>query len=234
MQAIANVLATAIDRARTEDARRRSEGHFRSLIENASDIVTVVGGNGVFRHASPSVARVLGYEPRDLLERSAFEYVHPEDIAAVAEALARAIQRPASPQKAQFRFRAPDGSWRVLDAVGQARVRRPVGRPTSSSTRAAFTERRRQKHALNANKARLWAVARDAGSGRGGGEWSGGSRRADRLNGSGLPTVLSFTALRYPSSTALTLRASVSGTNGFCRNATPELSTPWRTMASSV
>src|SRR5256885_1040957 len=120
LQAVANVLATAIDRARTEAALRSSEEHFRSLIENASDIVTVVGENGVFRYASPSVERVLGYGPSDLLERNAFDYVHPEDIALVAEALARAIQRPGSPQAAQFRFRAQDGSWRMLDAVGQA------------------------------------------------------------------------------------------------------------------
>src|SRR2546423_5295801 len=61
LQAIANVLATAIDRAATEQALRHSEEHFRSLIENASDIVTIVGDNGVFRYASPSVERVLRY-----------------------------------------------------------------------------------------------------------------------------------------------------------------------------
>ncbi len=157
LQAIANVLATAIDRARTEDALRRSEEHFRSLIENASDIVTVVGDNGVFRYASPSVARVLGYEPRDLLERNAFDYVHPDDIAAVAEALARAIQRPASPQAAQFRFRAPDGSWRVLEAVGQARVA-PGGSAHVIVNARDVTERRRQERALRANKERLRTV----------------------------------------------------------------------------
>jgi PAS domain S-box-containing protein len=157
LQAIANVLATAIDRARTEDTLRRSEEHFRSLIENASDIVTVVGDNGVFRYASPSVARVLGYEPRDLLERNAFDYVHPDDIAAVAEALARAIQRPASPQAAQFRFRAPDGSWRVLEAVGQARVA-PGGSAHVIVNARDVTERRRQERALRAHKERLRTV----------------------------------------------------------------------------
>src|SRR5437660_60439 len=124
LQAVANVLATAIDRAATEQALRHSEEHFRSLIENASDIVTIVGDNGVFRYASPSVERVLGYGPAELLERSAFDLVHPEDIALVAEALARAIQRPHSPQLAEFRFQHQDGSWRVLEAVGQARVDR--------------------------------------------------------------------------------------------------------------
>src|SRR6266566_3665130 len=124
LQAVANVLATAIDRAHAEEALRRSEEHFRSLIENASDIVTIVGENGVFRYASPSVERVLGYAPRDLLEHNAFDYVHPDDIPVVAEALAGAIHHPGVPQAAQFRFRARDGVWRVLEAVGQERALR--------------------------------------------------------------------------------------------------------------
>src|SRR2546428_611554 len=153
LQAVANVLATAIDRAHAEEALRRSEEHFRSRIENASDIVTIVGENGVFRYASPSVERVLGYAPRDLLERNAFDYVHPEDIAIVAEALAGAIRHPGVPQAAQFRFRAQDGAWRLLEAVGQARVD-PGGSAQLIVNARDVTERRRQERALRENKER--------------------------------------------------------------------------------
>src|SRR5881409_1342778 len=157
LQAVANVLATAIDRGRAEDALRRSEEHFRSLIENASDIVTIVGENGVFRYASPSVHRVLGYEPRELLERNAFDYVHPDDIPAVGETLARAIQNPGSPQAAEFRFRERVGSWRVLEAVGQARVG-PDNRAQLIVNARDVTERLRQERALRENKERLRTV----------------------------------------------------------------------------
>src|SRR5438874_1080974 len=153
LQAVANVLATAINRAHSEEALRRSEEHFRSLIENASDIVTIVGENGVFRYASPSVERVLGYAPGELLERNAFDYVHREDIPVVAEALAGAIRAPGVPQAAQFRFRAQDGSWRVLEAVGQARVG-PGGAAQLIVNARDVTERRRQERALRENKER--------------------------------------------------------------------------------
>ncbi len=162
MQAVANVLATALDRARTEEALRRSEEHFRSLIENASDIVTVVGENGVFQYASPSVGRVLGYAPRDLLERNAFDYVHPDDIAVVADSLARAIQRPGTPQSAQFRFRAQDGSWRLLEAVGQARAEAGGGSARLIVNARDVTERRRQERALRESKERLRTVVSGA------------------------------------------------------------------------
>jgi two-component system, cell cycle sensor histidine kinase and response regulator CckA len=157
LQAIANVLATAIDRGRTEDALRRSEEHFRSLIENASDIVTILGENGVFRYASPSVERVLGYLPLDLLERSAFDYVHADDIPRVGEALARAIQQPTTPQTAQFRFRARDGTWRALEAVGQARVDGSGFAQLIVNARDV-TDRLRQERALRENKERLRTV----------------------------------------------------------------------------
>jgi len=157
LQAVANVLATAIDRGHTEEALRRSEEHFRSLIENASDIVTIVGENGVFRYASPSVERVLGYAPSDLLERNAFDFVHPHDIPIVGEALARAIHNPGSPQAAQFRFRAQDGAWRVLEAVGQARVD-PGGSAQLIVNARDVTERQRQERALRENKERLRTV----------------------------------------------------------------------------
>src|SRR2546426_662418 len=157
LQAVANVLATAIDRTATEEALRRSEEHFRSLIENASDIVTIVGDNGVFRYASPSVERVLGYAPVELLERNAFDLVHREDIALVAEALARAIQRPNVPQSAEFRFRHHDGSWRVLEAVGQARVDHGGSAQLIVNARDV-TQRRRQERALRESKERLRTV----------------------------------------------------------------------------
>src|SRR5439155_1098630 len=101
--------------------------------------------------------RVLGYAPGELLERNAYDYVHREDIPVVAEALAGAIRHPGVPQAAQFRFRAQDGSWRVLEAVGQARVG-PGDAAQLIVNARDVTERRRQERALRENKERLRTV----------------------------------------------------------------------------
>src|SRR3954469_10453778 len=121
VQALGHVLATALERARVEDALRKSEEHFRSLTENASDIVTILGDDGILRYVSPSVERLLGYSTKELLGRNAFEFMHPDDLAPVMEALADAIQRPGSPYTATFRFRHADGSWHILESIGQAK-----------------------------------------------------------------------------------------------------------------
>src|SRR2546430_17119576 len=65
----------------------------------------------------------------------------------------RAIQRPGSPQSAQFRFRAQDGSWRLLDVVGQARAERGGSAHLIVNARDV-TERRRQERGPREKKGR--------------------------------------------------------------------------------
>ena len=55
---------------------RQSEAYFRSLIENASDMVAILNTEGIISYTSPSTERVLGYAPAELNGRNAFELVH--------------------------------------------------------------------------------------------------------------------------------------------------------------
>ena len=58
---------------------KRSEERFRSLLENALDIITVIDADGIIRYASPSVEKVLGYRPERLLGLDAVSLIHPRD-----------------------------------------------------------------------------------------------------------------------------------------------------------
>jgi two-component system, cell cycle sensor histidine kinase and response regulator CckA len=161
VQALAHVLATALERARVEDALRKSEEHFRSLTENASDIVTILGDDGIIRYTSPSVERLLGYSTSELLGRNAFEFIHPDDLAPVMEALADAIQRPGTPQIAEFRFKHADQTWRVLEAIGQAKLDQPDAYSVIVNSRDV-TERVHQEEVLRTSKQRLRTVVAGA------------------------------------------------------------------------
>lgn len=157
VQALAHVLATALERARVEETLRKSEEHFRSLSENASDIVTILGDDGILRYVSPSVQRLLGYQTSELLGRNAFEFMHPDDLTPVMEALADAIERPGTPHSAQFRFKHADGTWRVLESIGQAKQDEPHAYSVIVNSRDV-TERVRQQEILNTSKQRLRTV----------------------------------------------------------------------------
>jgi two-component system, cell cycle sensor histidine kinase and response regulator CckA len=101
------------------DALRNSEEHFRSLIENAQDLITNIGADGVIRFQSPSCLPTMGYTPEQLVNRNAFDFIEPADAPKVIAALARAIGEPTQAVIVEFRFRHADGSWRTLESIGK-------------------------------------------------------------------------------------------------------------------
>jgi PAS domain S-box-containing protein len=97
----------------------RREEQFRSLIENASDLITVINAEGVIRFQSPSVERVLGYRTDDLLNRSAFDFVHPEDAPRARDSLQRALSARPAKRPVEYRFRHRNGTWLILQSIGR-------------------------------------------------------------------------------------------------------------------
>jgi PAS domain S-box-containing protein len=116
---MARSLAAREDSLRKAQAQvRRSEAHFRTLIEHASDVITIVGPDGTIRYDSPSVERVLGYQRLELRRRNIGELIHPDDLPNVQAELERAAQHGQSTAPVEFRVRHQDGSWRVMEARG--------------------------------------------------------------------------------------------------------------------
>ncbi len=107
------------ERRMAEEALRRREEQFRLLIENSSDVATIVDPKGINIYQSPSSERVLGYTPEEVMGTSGFERVHPDDRESVRAALAAALSNPGTTHLAVFRYRHKDGSWRVLEAKGR-------------------------------------------------------------------------------------------------------------------
>src|SRR5260370_15458443 len=78
-----------------EEALRRSERHFRALIEKGRDMIAVLNADGVTVYQSASVERVLGYKPADLEGKHAVDFIHPDDPQPASHALATSLATPA-------------------------------------------------------------------------------------------------------------------------------------------
>src|SRR5262249_36971148 len=115
MAMTALVLGAAIVERRTSGAAlKRSEEHFRALIENATDLIGVLDAEGVIRSISPSVTRVLGYTRDEWVGHLAFEFVHPDDQAAVVAEFERGLRERTPGGPVIFRVRHRNDTWRVL------------------------------------------------------------------------------------------------------------------------
>jgi diguanylate cyclase (GGDEF)-like protein/PAS domain S-box-containing protein len=120
------IIEDVTERKRATEALRRSEQYFRSLIENALDTITILAADGTITFESPSVRRVLGYAPEELVGSSVFDYVHPEDLDRVRDAFSSMGQGTGQNTQVELRFRHRSGGWRVLEAVGRNLLDDPV------------------------------------------------------------------------------------------------------------
>jgi two-component system cell cycle sensor histidine kinase/response regulator CckA len=102
---------------------RRSEEHFRSIIENVSDIIAIIELNGRFRYGSPSVSRVLGYPRAFLTSVAAIDIIHPDDVARASAFLASKIADPAAIQSIELRVRHQEGAWRSFEIVATSLIK---------------------------------------------------------------------------------------------------------------
>jgi PAS domain S-box-containing protein len=107
------------ERQLAEQALQEREEHFRRLIENAHDITCILAADGVMTYLSPSIQRVLGYAPEELVGRNSFDFIHPDDAAGVAAAIQSVVTSADGTGYAEYRFRHADGEWRHLEAVGR-------------------------------------------------------------------------------------------------------------------
>ncbi|MCZ6893912.1 MAG: PAS domain S-box protein [Gammaproteobacteria bacterium] len=146
------------ERKRAEETLKESEDRFRALIENTLDIITLLGPDGTILFESPSIERVLGYKPEELVGRKVFDILHPDDVPQALDALQNSIQTPGRVNEIELRIRHRDGSWRHLQAIGRNLSDNPsVGGIVLNSR--DVTERKQAEEALRESERNFRAIA---------------------------------------------------------------------------
>jgi len=145
---------TEIELKRAQEALGRSEEQFRSLIENALDIVAVISPDGNLVYASPSVLRALGYEPESLVGTSAFDISHPDDTPGFRKALFDASRDRNVVLLQELRFKHANGTWHFFEFEAQLL---PEGREMEGIVMNArdVTRRKHAEETLNAYRDHL-------------------------------------------------------------------------------
>jgi PAS domain S-box-containing protein len=92
----------------TEQKAQMNEIRFRSLIEKGTDIIVVVNDKGSIAYTSPSIERYFGITDAENLGKSAFDYIHPEDIPRLVETFMEVLSSPGKPIFVQARAQTPE------------------------------------------------------------------------------------------------------------------------------
>jgi two-component system cell cycle sensor histidine kinase/response regulator CckA len=132
--------------------------YLQSILENITDIVTIIDVDGTVRYESSSLSPILGYEPEELIGKNAFSFVHPEDYKNVFQTFLQGLGNKGKVAKVEVRFKHKDGTWRNLECIGKNLLFDPQVRGVVVSSRD-ISERRKDE-----NQIRLQAEALEAAS----------------------------------------------------------------------
>jgi PAS domain S-box-containing protein len=106
------------EKIKAQSALAASERRFRSLVQNSSDLVTIVKPDGTILYASDSAERIVGYSPAALVGTSLLEYLEQGDVEPVRGLLQNANGKPSVAGPIEFSLFRADGSPVWLEAVG--------------------------------------------------------------------------------------------------------------------
>ena len=120
------------ERKKAEEEIQKSEKRFRSLIENAQDIISLSDRDGNRFYISPSIEKITGYTVEESINRSVFDIVHPDDIERSKSQRQTFLAAPGVKKPLSFRFKKKDGGvvWMegtVVNMLDDENVRAVVG-----------------------------------------------------------------------------------------------------------
>jgi diguanylate cyclase (GGDEF)-like protein/PAS domain S-box-containing protein len=131
----------------------------RWVVHNSSEIVTIVDLDGTLRYASPAFERVLGYDPEQVVgTMNVLDHVHLDDLPHVIEETEKAVSEGGVvTNKAEYRFRHRDGSWRWMESIGTYLLDDPAVGGVVVASRDV-TERKEAEEALRRSEADIFEV----------------------------------------------------------------------------
>ena len=121
------------------------EKWFRALVQNSSDVVTVLSADGVIRYLTPSVAAILGHDPEALVGTRFAALLKPSDGRRLDEQLVEATHHAQRTYVVDFPIWHRNGSWVDTESSITSLIHDPDIRGLVLTTRDVSERRRLEK-----------------------------------------------------------------------------------------
>ncbi len=123
------IVATVLDitnRIKAEQELKNSEEYYKTLMENSTDVISIIDGKGTSLFRSASYKQVMGYTVKEMLNKNIFDLIYVEDIERFKNQLKASFEKPNIAYDIFFRAYHKDGSLRQLEGTGKNMLNSPI------------------------------------------------------------------------------------------------------------
>ena len=113
------------ERKRAQHELEQRENRFRTIVEKSWSGVVLLDGELRFSFAGSSTHHLIGYEERELIGRSLFDFVHPRDVEQARRIFEEILANPAQETRGELRFRHKNGNFIWLEGFSQNLLQEP-------------------------------------------------------------------------------------------------------------
>ena len=114
---VSGQISTTIAKLQMEDELFLQEKYYRTLVENSSDITAIYDKNGKFTYLSPSVEKILGYKPIELLGKSFTELAHPDETDKAKDIISKRLKVVGLGNYMTWALKKKDGTFGHFDVI---------------------------------------------------------------------------------------------------------------------
>jgi PAS domain S-box-containing protein len=107
----------AVRRSAAERALHENEIRYRTLFQNASDIIRILDKNNIIVYDSPSSEKILGYPEMSLVGKNPLDYVYPDDHDRVMSCMSQIHEGEKTNVVTEFRIRKENGEYIWVESV---------------------------------------------------------------------------------------------------------------------
>ena len=152
--AIVVTMRDITERKMAEKTLADSEKRFRALVENSSDVITLLDENGTILFDSSAIVHLFGFSPDERKGINIFELIHSEDSENARKVLTDLLGHPRESCSFLVRTKDSAGAWHWVETTASNLLDEESVRSIVLNSRDV-TERKSSEEELNRSRAQL-------------------------------------------------------------------------------
>ena len=91
------------------------EARLRAMLAKISDVIAIIGKDGINHYKSSNIEKLFGWHPDELIGKSTFENIHPDDYRKIYSIFNKLVLEPGQTSSGECRYLCKDGIYKWIE-----------------------------------------------------------------------------------------------------------------------